>query len=73
MIAMLAIALVQFTGPGGQRVDVNPAEVTSVREPRAVNKQHLAAETNCVLFMADGGFIAVAEQCDTVRQKLGQP
>jgi hypothetical protein len=72
MRAMLfaGIMLVELHGPDGQHVFVNPPEVTSLREPRGVNSGHWAPGTRCLLVMADGKFITVAEPCDEVRQKL---
>ena len=66
----VAVALVQLTGPDSQRIDVNPAEVTSVREPRGVDAGHWAKGTRCLVVMASGKFIAVAEDCASVRQRL---
>jgi hypothetical protein len=68
----VAILLIHFTGPGGQRIDVNPAEVTSVREPRAVSEGHLAKGTNCLIGMTNGKFIAVTNDCEEVRRGLRQ-
>jgi uncharacterized protein YlzI (FlbEa/FlbD family) len=70
--AGMAMTLVELHGPGqnGQRIFVNPHEVTSIREPRALAHQHLAPGTHCVLFMVSGNFISVAEPCDDVRNKL---
>jgi hypothetical protein len=66
-----AVAFIQLTGPDGrQHIDVNPAQVTSVRDPRAAG--HFAKGTKCIVFMSNGNFIAVAEDCDAVRQKLGE-
>jgi hypothetical protein len=67
----VVVALVQFTGPDGkQRIDINPAEVSSVREPVTVNQGHWAKGTNCVIVMSNGRFNAVNEGCDKVRDEL---
>lgn len=65
---VLALLLVQLTGPDGQRIDLNPQEITSVREPRG----GFDKEIHCLIHMADGKFIAVIETCAQVREKLGQ-
>jgi hypothetical protein len=67
---LLAIALVQLTGPDGQRIDINESEVTSIREPSSVNQGHFGPGTRCVIVMSNGKFIAVSENCMTVRDKL---
>lgn len=68
---VLALVLVQLTGPDGrQRIDINPNRVTSVRDPSGP-KGHLAHGTHCVLGMSNGKFIAVSEDCATVRQRVG--
>ena len=69
MIAVLAIMLVEFTGPTGHRIDLNSAEVTSVREVQ--NSEHWGAGVSCVIVMTSGKWIAVAETCDEVRMALG--
>lgn len=64
-----AMTLVELHGPTGQRLELNPAEVSSLREPIDI-KGHWARGTHCIVVMANGGFIAVTEDCDTVKQKL---
>jgi hypothetical protein len=70
MMEQFAIVLVALTGPTGQRIEVNPAEVTSVREVRPDNKSFLAEGVHCVLGIVNGRFIAVHENCDVVSRKL---
>jgi len=67
---MLAVALVELQGPDGQVVYVNPAEVTTVREPRGLNTGHWGAAIKCLVMLADGKFITVINPCDDVRKKL---
>jgi hypothetical protein len=66
---LVALLLVHLIGPGGQRIDVNPARVTSVREP--IGTGHWTKGTNCVLVMSNNRVIALREECATVRVKLG--
>lgn len=70
MLAILAIALVQLTGPTGGRIDINPAEVTSLRDPAAMTGGHWSQNVHCIAVMSNGRFIALREGCDEVRQKL---
>jgi len=66
---ILALVLVEFHGPSGQRLEINPAEVSSLREPIDI-RGHLAPGTHCVIVMGNGGLIAVAEDCAAAEQKL---
>ena len=65
---LLAVYLVALTGPNEQRIEVNPAQVVSLRAPRS--EEHFAQGVQCLLHTVDGKFIAVVEPCDAVRLKL---
>lgn len=65
----VAVALVALTLADGRAVFVNPAEIVSVRE-RHHDEKILPRNIKCVLNTADGKFIGVIEDCDSVRQKL---
>ena len=67
---VVAVALLQFTGPTGARIDLNPQEISSIRDPRASPVGHWGKGTNCIVVMNNGKFIAVAENCDEVRATL---
>jgi hypothetical protein len=69
---VVAIVLVQFSGPSGTRIDINPAEVTSVRDPHAMPGQHYSRGTGCIIVMANGKFISVNEDCSSVRMKISE-
>src|SRR5215472_4443469 len=71
-----AVELIELHGPQGQRLYVNPAEVTSVREPAPANvdRRPFAPGTKCIVFLADGSFLGVRDACDEVRARLtGSP
>jgi hypothetical protein len=70
-VIIVAVALVTLSGPDGQRIDVNPATVVSVREPRESASDHFASSVKCILQTVDGKLIAVTTDCATVRQRLG--
>jgi hypothetical protein len=72
---VVAIVFVQLTGPDGrQRIDVNPNEITSLREPRAAIGAHFAKGTGCVIATTSGKLTAVHEHCDEVRKRIvGHP
>jgi hypothetical protein len=68
-LVLLALTLAEFHGPSGQRLDINTAEISSIREP--TTNSHWGSGTHCVIVMSNGKFMAVAETCDGVRRKLG--
>ena len=68
MIIATMLTLIVLTGPDGQRIYVNPAEVVSVRGPRG--EGHFASDIHCLVGTVDGKFIAVVESCDIVKSKL---
>ena len=67
---VVAIALIQFTGAVGQRIDINRAQVTSVREPHDFGPGHFAKGINCLIVMVNGKVIGVMESCEQVRGAL---
>lgn len=67
--SILVASFVAFTGPDGQRIDVQTSQITSVREPRSV--EHFAPGVKCILHMTDGKFVTVIEPCETVRERIG--
>jgi hypothetical protein len=67
-IAALALELVRLTGPDNQRLEVNPASVVGIREPRGGD--HFHPEIKCLLNTADGKIIGVRERCYEARALL---
>lgn len=63
---LVAVVLVMLTGVGGQRIEVNPAEVVSIRPQRG----NLAGGVQCLIHTTDGKYISVVETCEIVRGKL---
>ena len=62
------IALIELHGPANQVIFVNPAEITSIREPTVAD--HFARGTKCLVYFSNRNFITVTENCITVRKKL---
>lgn len=67
-----ALALLQFTGPTGARIDLNPQAITSIRDPTAMPEGHWNKNTHCIIVVDGGGTIAVSETCDQVREAVGR-
>ena len=65
---LTALKLIQFTGPDGQVIVLNPDEVVSVRSPRSTD--HFGQGIQCLIFTVDGKYIAVKEACSQVRETL---
>jgi hypothetical protein len=63
-VKLAAIVLIQLTAPDGQRIDVNPLAIVSMRPPRGTD--HFAANANCVLITLDGKFVLVQETCGRI-------
>jgi hypothetical protein len=70
---VMALALVQFTGPTGARIDLNAETITSIREPSAMPEGHFARGTHCIIITVSGKATAVHEDCMTVRNRVGPP
>ena len=68
---VLAAALVVLTAGDGRPIAINPQQIVVIRGPS--QKDLLTRNVRCVLGTADGKFISVIEDCDTVRHKLVGP
>lgn len=65
--ALIALHLIQLTGPDGHPVVVNPDRVVSLRAaPYGVHHRSV----RCVIHTDDGKFIAVAETCSRAYELL---
>jgi len=70
MIAeLLALHLIKVTGANGEAIELNPAEIVSVRQPGAI-REHLHASVHCLIFTGDGKFITTRETCQTIHDLL---
>jgi uncharacterized iron-regulated protein len=67
---IVAIELIQLTGPDHQVIEINPQTIASVRSVR--DPEHFARGTHCILFTTDGKNITVVETCARVHELLGQ-
>jgi hypothetical protein len=63
---ILSLNLITFAAPEGGLVTINPAEVVSTRAPH----RGFDPDVKCIIHMADGKHVAVAEDCQTVNRKL---
>ena len=65
--AIAAFHLILLHGPNGQEIDVNPHEISSIREPSEGSESHFPKEIQCLIFMTNGKINAVREDCKTVK------
>lgn len=66
---ILAVNLIQFTGPENQVVEINPAQVVTTRKPRNT-EGHFNKNIKCLIHTTDGKYVAVVEDCEVVHQRL---
>ena len=66
--AIAAFHLIQLHGITGDEIDINPHEISSIREPGGVASEgHFAKGIKCLLFMTNGKVTGVTEDCKTVK------
>ena len=71
LAAAVAFKLIVVHALSGDEVDVNPAEITNIREAKGpADKDMVSKNVKCVISMSDGKFISVLETCDKVKQML---
>jgi len=67
LVALSAIVhFMELHTPDGIPIEVNVAEISSIRVPKDSPDAHLVDGVNCVLFMTNGKFISVTETCKQV-------
>ena len=69
MLLAAAVYFILLHGPDEQDIQLNVNEISSVREPRSV-ESHWKDEVHCVVFMTNGKFLGVVEDCAQVIQKI---
>jgi hypothetical protein len=67
ILIMLRLVLVHV--PGGDELELNPHEVSSIREPKDV-QEHFQRDVHCIIVMTNGKFIGAVEDCRTVKMMI---
>ena len=67
---LFALTLITLHGPNGQEIDINPNEVSSVRDISVATEGHFGKGVRCLLFMTNGKVIGTAETCLEARRLI---
>ena len=67
---LFALSLIVLHGPNGQEIDINPNEVSSVRDISVATEGHFGKGVRCLLFMTNGKVIGTAETCFDARRLI---
>jgi hypothetical protein len=64
--------LMVLHNPDGREIDINPAEITSLREakPDNASDKEFAPGVRCMINLSDGKYVAVIETCQDIRAIL---
>jgi hypothetical protein len=65
MKALAALLFILVHGPDGQEIELNIAEISSIRQPRSA-EDHFNKDVHCLIFMTNGKFVGVEETCGDV-------
>ena len=72
-VSLAAVTLIELHGAEGQRFLLNPAQITTIREPSAADlRQHFAPGAHCIVVTTSGKFLAVRESCDQVQAAVSK-
>lgn len=66
VIILAASHFVTLSGPDNITVDLNIDQIVSLRSPRD-NDRIVHKDAHCIVFLSDGKFIAVVEECPKIR------
>lgn len=68
---ILLVGLIVVHTIDGREITINPAQVTFLTGPKDGRPNALLVEgVNCVINLADGKYVTVAETCEAVRKLL---
>jgi hypothetical protein len=67
---LLVLTLIVLHGADQREIDVNPTEITSLRE--GSDSQHFTKGLRCLVNLSDGKFVAVLESCAAIRMMIAK-
>jgi hypothetical protein len=68
----IALELIFVHAPGGQEIELNSTEISSIRQPHET-EEHFADDVHCVIIMSNGRLIGTAETCAEVIKQIVNP
>lgn len=66
LLIQVTVGFTELHGPEGQVMRVNPAKITTLREPARGDLRHFAPTVHCIVVTVNGKFLAVRETCEQV-------
>jgi hypothetical protein len=54
----------------GRQVHISERAIATISEPQKSSGQTFAGKVSCVVTLLDGKFVAVAESCAAIRERL---
>ena len=70
LLLTMALVMIQVTGPNGNRIDVNPNDIVSLRQPQT--RDFYDPRVKCIVYTLDATFVGTQETCEQVRNLLIQ-
>ena len=70
MKTLFMYTMLLLHGPGGQTIDINPDQITSLRQPQAGKEEHFGKDIHCIVKMSNGAVNAVTEHCELIRNEI---
>jgi uncharacterized protein YlzI (FlbEa/FlbD family) len=71
MFQWVVVVFITIHAPDGQEVELNAAEISSIRRPREADG-HFAKGARCLLTMTNGKFFITTETCLEVVNKIAE-
>jgi hypothetical protein len=71
-VAAATLYLISVHGPGGQEIEINVREISTIRQIRKIDSDdpHFSKEIHCIVIMTNGKFVGVVEDCEEVVRKI---
>ncbi|MBR0753482.1 hypothetical protein JQ604_14940 [Bradyrhizobium jicamae] len=69
---LLAVILIGLHSIDGRQIDINPKQITTLREARGdeASGKYLTKGVRCMVSLADAKYVTVIETCSVVREKI---
>ena len=64
------LSLITVHAGNGDDMQLNTAEISSIRQPRDITEGHWGPNIHCIIVMSNGKFIGTLEDCATIIRLL---